>query len=260
MGKHGKSAPGSNRGSAKFIGAPIAAIAVTAVVGSAGMTAMNMASGDFQLSSDDHTKVMAAAIDGKGYVSDADLVEGEKNGVGGGQPTVGAPQILTGEFAVSNAPITNYDEQLRKAVEFSNERAEADRLARMPSTVVPADGAYTSGFGMRWGTNHNGIDIANAIGTPIYSAMDGVVVDAGEAQGYGQWVRVLHGDGAITVYGHVETIDCYVGQKVMAGEKIAGMGNRGFSTGPHLHFEIWPDGANPVDPVPWLQEHGVNFG
>ncbi|GAB3079869.1 M23 family metallopeptidase [Corynebacterium aquatimens] len=123
--------------------------------------------------------------------------------------------------------------------------------------VMPAQGTFTSGYGMRWGSMHNGIDIANVIGTPIRAAMDGTVIDAGPAQGFGKWVRIQHDDGTITVYGHMSTIDVTVGQRVVAGQKIAGMGSEGFSTGPHLHFEVRPGGGNAVDPVPWLAERGV---
>jgi murein DD-endopeptidase MepM/ murein hydrolase activator NlpD len=254
-----------------LIGAPSVAVAVSTLAGAGGVTAIALASSDGVVTADgQNNKVMAAAMNGKGFVSEGDLVDGD-SGVGGapGSNSVtaddhvvssSAPQMLTGEYARADAPIVNYDEQLRKAIELSDKRAEEDRLARMPSTVLPAQGTYTSGFGARWGTSHNGVDIANSVGTPIYAAMDGVVIDAGPAQGYGQWVRLLHGDGSITVYGHVETFNVSAGESVMAGQQIAGMGNRGFSTGPHLHFEIWPDGATPVDPVSWLQEHGVDFG
>ncbi len=126
--------------------------------------------------------------------------------------------------------------------------------------VRPAIGRFTSGFGGRWGVTHYGIDIANAIGTPIYAVTDGVVEDAGPASGFGLWVVLRHPDGSHSVYGHVNRMFVKVGEKVKAGEQIAEIGNRGQSTGPHLHFEIWqPDGTK-INPLPWLADHGINIG
>ena len=88
--------------------------------------------------------------------------------------------------------------------------------------------------------------------------MDGTVIDSGPASGYGQWIRIKHDDGAMSVYGHMQTLDVAVGERVHAGQKIAGMGSLGFSTGSHLHFEIHPTGDGAVDPVPWLAERGIN--
>lgn len=167
------------------------------------------------------------------------------------------PQIL----AVSNSkPITDLADQLNKAVAASTERAAADKAARGPSVVRPAEGSFTSGFGSRWGSFHSGIDIANANGTPILAVMDGTVIDSGPASGYGQWIRIKHEDGSMSVYGHMETLDVAVGQQVHAGQKIAGMGSLGFSTGTHLHFEIHPAGQGAIDPIPWLAERGINIG
>ncbi|MCG7438864.1 MULTISPECIES: M23 family metallopeptidase [Corynebacterium] len=132
--------------------------------------------------------------------------------------------------------------------------------AAVANTVVrPAAGELTSGYGPRWGRMHNGIDIANAVGTPIYAVMSGTVIDSGPASGFGNWIRIRHNDGSVSVYGHMETLSVSVGQTVGAGEYIAGMGNRGHSTGSHLHFEIHPDGSTPVDPEPWFAEHGIYF-
>lgn len=127
------------------------------------------------------------------------------------------------------------------------------------SVIRPATGTFTSGFGPRWGTMHNGIDIANAIGTPIYSVMSGTVINSGPASGYGNWIRVKHDDGSMSVYGHMSTLNVSVGQRVAAGQHIAGMGSEGFSTGSHLHFEIHPSGNGAVDPVPWFANHGIHF-
>ena len=168
----------------------------------------------------------------------------------------GAPQIL----AVSSAkPIADLTGQLNKAVEASTERAAADKAARSPSVSRPAEGSFTSGFGSRWGSFHSGIDIANSNGTPILAVMDGTVIDSGPASGYGQWIRIQHADGSMSVYGHMETLDVAVGQQVHAGQKIAGMGSLGFSTGTHLHFEIHPGGQGAVDPIPWFSEHGIEI-
>ncbi|UBI02295.1 M23 family metallopeptidase [Corynebacterium freneyi] len=132
--------------------------------------------------------------------------------------------------------------------------------AAVTNTVVrPAAGELTSGYGPRWGRMHNGIDIANSVGTPIYAVMSGTVIDSGPASGFGNWIRIRHNDGSVSVYGHMETLSVSVGQTVGAGEYIAGMGNRGHSTGSHLHFEIHPDGSTPVDPEPWFAEHGIYF-
>ena len=122
--------------------------------------------------------------------------------------------------------------------------------------VKPTSGTFTSGFGPRGGTIHEGLDLANSIGTPIFSAMSGTVIDAGPASGFGQWVRVQHGGGLITVYGHIATFAVSTGQTVGAGDQIATMGNEGQSTGPHLHFEVHQDGV-PIDPQPWLAGFGI---
>ncbi|WP_367138035.1 M23 family metallopeptidase [Saccharothrix sp. HUAS TT1] len=135
----------------------------------------------------------------------------------------------------------------------------AEEAARRPKAVKPAEGSFTSGFGARWGTTHYGVDIANSIGTPILSAMDGVVVEAGPASGFGLWVRVQHADGTITIYGHVNETLVAAGQQVLAGQQIATMGNRGQSTGPHLHFEVWLNGSQKVDPIGWLGERGIGL-
>lgn len=125
--------------------------------------------------------------------------------------------------------------------------------------VMPARGVFTSGFGSRWGTFHNGIDIAGPIGTPIYAVANGTVIDAGPAEGFGLWVRIRHDDGSITVYGHMYDFFVSRGERVPAGMQIARMGNRGDSTGPHLHFEVIVGGQH-VDPRQWLAAHGLNFG
>ena len=149
---------------------------------------------------------------------------------------------------------------LHTGTQLNEQREIAEEEARRPQVALPAVGSFTSGFGPRWGSFHAGIDIANAIGTPIYAATDGVVIDSGPASGYGNWIRVMSPDGVMTVYGHQEANHVEVGDRVMAGQQIGEMGNRGFSTGPHLHFEVWlDDGGRVVDPLPWLAENGITL-
>ncbi|WP_245849387.1 M23 family metallopeptidase [Lentzea kentuckyensis] len=147
----------------------------------------------------------------------------------------------------------------QEAAKAEQARLAAEAEAKRPKVVRPAQGTFTSGFGARWGTSHNGVDIANAIGTPIVAAMDGTVIEAGPASGFGLWVRVQHADGTITVYGHMNTIDVPQGAQVKAGQQIATIGNRGQSTGPHLHFEVWINGSQKINPVGWLAERGVTL-
>ncbi|WP_072689681.1 M23 family metallopeptidase [Rhodococcus marinonascens] len=171
--------------------------------------------------------------------------------------TSNAPQVLN----VANATdLSQFSNLLAKGQRFSEQRAAREAAARRPLFVLPAAGTYTSHFGGRWGDMHAGIDIANAIGTPILAVADGEVIDAGPASGFGMWVRLLHADGTVTVYGHINTATVSVGQTVMAGDQIATMGNRGFSTGPHLHFEVHLPGDNKIDPQPWLATRGISLG
>lgn len=142
-------------------------------------------------------------------------------------------------------------------VPTTNVTHQVGSTANGEKVVMPTVGRFTSGYGPRWGTVHQGIDIANNLGTPVLAVMDGTVINAGPARGFGKWVRVRHNDGSISVYGHVRSFNVNVGETVSAGQQIAEMGNEGHSTGPHLHFEIMPDGQNKVDPVPWFSERGI---
>lgn len=143
-------------------------------------------------------------------------------------------------------------------------RAEAEAAAReaaRPKAVFPINGArLTSSFGPRWGTTHQGLDLAAPMLTPEYAAADGIVLKAGPASGFGLAVYILHENGDVTVYGHMEKILVEAGQYVDAGETIALVGSRGQSTGPHLHFEVHKGGIDGrrVDPMAWLRERGVD--
>ncbi|MEU6640915.1 M23 family metallopeptidase [Saccharomonospora sp. NPDC046836] len=182
-------------------------------------------------------------------------------GMGGSAP-VAAPELLqvtqTTDASAEVQKLTDSAEVTNARLEREAEEARlaAEEAAR-PKTVLPAQGVFTSGFGARWGTTHYGIDIANSIGTPIVSAGDGTVIEAGPASGFGLWVRIQLDDGTVHVYGHINSYSVSVGQRVKAGEQIAEMGNRGQSTGPHLHFEVWTSGGQKIDPRQWLAEHGV---
>jgi murein DD-endopeptidase MepM/ murein hydrolase activator NlpD len=153
-----------------------------------------------------------------------------------------------------------HTEELANGQAFAQERAEREARLQRPLFVMPTKGVYTSGFGYRWGALHAGVDLAAPIGTPIVAASDGVVVDAGPTAGYGAWVKIRHSDGTVTLYGHVNTWTVQIGQRVFAGDQIATVGNRGNSTGPHLHFEVLLNGTNRIDPAPWLAQRGLSVG
>jgi murein DD-endopeptidase MepM/ murein hydrolase activator NlpD len=128
--------------------------------------------------------------------------------------------------------------------------------------VRPSAGPESSCFCMRWGVMHDGIDLAGPIGSPIVAVGDGVVVEAGPAEGFGLWVAIKHANGDYSIYGHMYRYYVKVGQHVRAGQHIADIGNNGRSTGPHLHFGIARGSATGpfIDPVPWLKARGVNVG
>lgn len=176
---------------------------------------------------------------------------------GTGSPAQRGAQVIATQPA---ANVAVHNAEFARGQAFAEERAQREARLQQPLYVLPTSGVFTSGFGYRWGVLHGGIDLANSIGTPIYAVSDGVVIDAGPTAGYGMWVKLLHADGTVTLYGHVNTTLVSVGERVMAGDQIATMGTRGFSTGPHLHFEVLRGGTERINPVPWLAERGLNVG
>ena len=137
----------------------------------------------------------------------------------------------------------------------------SDFPALPPTWVWPTRGAITSPFGWRtvpFRSFNNGLDIANLAGTPIYAARAGKVIEAGWCSGYGYCVRIDHGDGMTSIYGHMlRQPNVRAGQNVDAGDRIGLMGSTydrsggGYSTGNHLHFTIMINGSA-VDPLKFL--------
>jgi len=152
-----------------------------------------------------------------------------------------------------------------------DEEAPAVAVVKHPSTpsytgisvikdLIKNPGVKVTGNKMTWptvghtitqyfGWKHPGVDIANKIGTPLYAADAGVVEFAGWATGYGNSIVINHGGGKKTRYGHASKLFVKVGDEVEKGENIAAMGSTGWSTGPHVHFEVIINGAkyNPLN-------------
>jgi len=117
--------------------------------------------------------------------------------------------------------------------------------------IWPVDGVVVSGFGLRWGRMHEGIDIAASSGTPIRAAAAGTVIHAGWLGGYGNLVVIDHGNGLATAYAHASSILVGVGKQVAQGQTVSLVGSTGHSSGPHLHFEVRINGVA-VDPLLYL--------
>lgn len=124
--------------------------------------------------------------------------------------------------------------------------------------IMPTAGSIGSAFGPRvhpiFGTvrQHTGVDIGSRTGNPIWASKDGRVIFAGWKGGYGNTVVLVHGDGTVTtLYAHMSEIHSSVGDRIDQGEVIGEIGSTGFSTGPHLHFEVRVNGT-PKDPVAFL--------
>ena len=131
----------------------------------------------------------------------------------------------------------------------------ADRPASSVGFIWPYYGNITTYFGEARGNSyHRGIDIDGFgnYGTPIAAAASGtVLVAAWDDWGLGYHIKIQHDDGSMAVYGHLSEIWVSPGQYVGQGESVGALGSTGYSTGPHLHFELWI-GGGPVDPLGYL--------
>ena len=134
-----------------------------------------------------------------------------------------------------------------------------DGVISVPSDKPVKTAAFTSGYGVRSdpfrgvAAMHAGIDLSGPYGTPIYATADGVVSNAGwNSGGYGNLIKVDHGRGIETRFGHLSAILVRPGDRITRGQLIARMGSTGRSTGNHLHYEVRIDGRA-VNPIPFMK-------
>ncbi|HEV2086944.1 MAG TPA: M23 family metallopeptidase [Cryptosporangiaceae bacterium] len=197
--------------------------------------------------------------------------------VGAGVVALGAgsalpqPETSTATLALDAVSAAAPDQETATAADSTRTVSTAARASRalrragvsnpkaLPEWVVPALGPLSSLYGPRWGTNHRGIDIAAPYGARVRAAHAGKVRVAGWYGGYGKAVIIDHGEGVSTVYGHNSELTVRPGEWVETGQTIARVGSTGFSTGPHLHFEV-RYGDQQVNPIPFLVQRGVSLG
>lgn len=184
------------------------------------------------------------------YEDDGDMYIGESEVVQEGQSGTHTVTDL-----VTYKGETEYTrEQLQETVHVAAVAQIVRRGTKSkPTYMYPCTNwPITSRFGYRWGRLHAGTDVGVPTGTTVRASRGGQVTVAGWLGGYGNCVMIDHGDGVVTVYGHLSEVTVSVGEYVDQGERVALSGNTGRSTGPHLHFEIRINGSA-VDPEPYLQ-------
>jgi murein DD-endopeptidase MepM/ murein hydrolase activator NlpD len=173
------------------------------------------------------------------------VVPSDRFGSGGQYDRVpGSPEVLR----IQGDWIASQLSEVEKAL------ARRDEVWAATPSIAPAMGLMTDGFGGRLDpvtrrhAIHRGLDISARRGTPVIAPADGVVVFTGLSGGLGKTIRIAHGLGYTTVYGHLDTIEVEPGEEVRRGAKIGTLGNSGRSTGPHLHYEVHVDGeaVNPL--------------
>jgi len=200
----------------------------------------------------------------RGIVNNDDLTSTSRAGLVrsiGNYKGQGGPQVQSDINKINN--LANDLQAMVPVREQSLVELKQELLARrarleVTPSIWPTSGDVTSRFGWRsspWGGSgdwHPGIDIANSSGTPIVATAGGEVVQSEWYGGYGNVVQISHGNGLTTVYGHNSQTLVHVGQVVQKGEMIAYMGSTGYSTGPHVHYEVRMNGTA-VNPESFLK-------
>lgn len=177
---------------------------------------------------------------------------------------------MAARVAVWEAEVADFEAEDARLTEIIRAEEAARNPGGSTSTSAPAPGTpsvsgfqwpinapVSSGYGYRvhpiFGTRrlHSGLDLGAGSGTPIASAKSGTVISAGWQGGYGNTVVVAHGDGITSLYAHQSSISVSVGEEVNRGDIVGLVGSTGWSTGPHLHFEIRVNGVA-VDPMPYM--------
>lgn len=166
--------------------------------------------------------------------------------------------ILAGQYATFDYKfniLRRYVKDLETSVhELDRFLLDKDSFLRSTPTLLPTKGWITSYYGPRISPTsnrlkmHEGIDIGAKPGTPIIAPADGVVVYSGIKPGFGKFVQLDHGYGVETIFAHAKELSAQKGQIIKRGTEIASIGSTGYSTGPHVHYEVRVNGT-PVDPL-----------
>ncbi|MDT0458753.1 M23 family metallopeptidase [Streptomyces sp. DSM 41527] len=152
-------------------------------------------------------------------------------------------------------------EAKREAEEAARQKAEAARLAKLAQNFIAPVSSFTltASFGQagdRWAADHTGQDFAAPTGTPVKAVHSGTITQAGWAGSYGYRIVLTLDDGTELWFCHLSSMVKTSG-KVSTGDVIGRVGATGNVTGPHLHLEVRPDAGDPIDPMPWLRDHGI---
>jgi len=184
-------------------------------------------------------------------------VNSEERALGIGGTIVNADPTLSESTQLTYALESEIDRLLHRA-SFERENFESvfsalldqkQRLDHTPS-VFPVDGVLMRGFGVKCDPftgsmrQHHGLDLAAPIGTPIYAPAAGKVILRERQTQYGNTIVIDHGYGVETLYGHMSKFAARLGQSVRRGDVIGYVGNTGYSTGPHLHYEVHANGRS----------------
>ncbi|MBX3098972.1 MAG: M23 family metallopeptidase [Salinibacterium sp.] len=166
-------------------------------------------------------------------------------------PTVVETQEFSSAYLAEAAPVVRDAFGVETIVE-----APTISFSSITGSLVmwPANASVNDGFGYRDGNEfHGGIDIMAAYGTTIVAASPGTVIAVASDSGWGSYVKIDHGGGVYTLYAHMisGTQSVSVGQFVNAGDALGLVGQTGYASVPHLHFEVYAGGSR-VDPMGWL--------
>lgn len=171
---------------------------------------------------------------------------------------------VAAEKAAAEAAEARKAEEARKkkAEEEAERKAEAERRAKLARAYKLPLSSYTlssvfGASGSMWSNNHTGLDFAAPSGTPVKAVHGGTVTEAGWAGSYGYRIVLTLDDGTEVWYCHLSSMDVTSG-KVVAGDTIGRVGATGNVTGAHLHLEVRPGGNDPIDPMGWLRNVGLN--
>lgn len=170
---------------------------------------------------------------------------------------------LSGEYAEFDykfGKIKNAASTLENNIhELDEHLLDKSSVLKSTPTILPSVGWITSYFGHRVSPTagkvkmHEGLDVGAPFGTPIVAPADGVITFAGHKAGFGNFVQIDHGYGIETIYAHAQKVIAKNGQRIYRGDLIAKVGSTGYSTGPHLHYEVRVNGIA-VDPLYFVLE------